>query len=652
MGEEYWIAVVDDDISNLKVAGSILSENGMRVTALSSGPALLGFIADGNTPDLILLDVLMPAMDGFETLEKLRSYEREVKAHESEAGRNYSGIPVVFLTAEENEETEKKAYSLGALGVIKKPLDPALLVQRAESITAGNRRMKELSESSSKDKLTGLFSKAGIARLLTYELGRHGGVLLLVDIDNFRKINEIYGHDAGDKLLTAFAVLLRNNVRRDDSVGRTGGDEFVVFMKDVTSVDVVQKLVRELNMRLLSEAQIMFGKNMEVSLGVSGGAVAADQCRDYRELYDIADRMLFYAKRGGKHECVIYSGEEPREINRRHTDELTRISRLFEEHSKEHRALCLSGEAFGIIYRYIMRHIQRYKGIVQKVLITADTDCGVPASEFSVLMEELCEMAAGMLRNSDMIYRSSSDQLFLLLPMVSENDLPGVMERIFHAWYKDDLAGRITLSYVSEQAGDTLLELPEIDGLDWRYAKLNLPTEKLLKDTVADLYSSIPKRLERLEGLFENIEKSEGISGYRTEVHAMKSAAALIGLMQLSGLARLLEKYAAAGDVESVKLFHGTLVKECGKAYEEIGKAFGYAGEGAVKPDGKALLAALLGVLEGSLRDMDMEAVNRVMTKIRSYSYDEDTANALDRLARAAVELDESAYDIIKELKQ
>lgn len=652
MGEEYWIAVVDDDISNLKVAGSILSENGMRVTALSSGPALLGFIADGNVPDLILLDVLMPAMDGFETLEKLRSHEREVKVREAEAGRSFSGIPVVFLTAEENEETEERAYSLGALGVIKKPFDPALLVQRTESITAGNRRMKELSEGSSKDKLTGLFSKAGIARLLTYELGRHGGVLLLVDVDGFRMINDIYGHEAGDKLLTAFSVLLRNNVRHDDSVGRTGSDEFVIFMKDMTSADAAVKLVRDLNSRLLSEAKIMFGDNTDVPLGVSGGAVVAEQDRDYRELYDMADRMLFYAKRGGKHECVVFNGEETRETDRRHSEELTKISTIFDEHSTEHRALCLGGEPFGIIYRYIMRHIQRYKGIVQKVLITADTDCGVPASEFSVLMEELCELAAGMLRNSDMIYRSSSDQLFLLLPMVSAADLPGVMERIFDAWYKDDTAGRITLSYVSEQAGDALPELPEIDGLDWRYAKLNLPTERLLKDTVADLYSSIPKRIEKLEGFFENIDETEAIRGYRTEVHALKSASALIGLMQLSGLAKLLEKYAGEGDAESVKLFHGVLVKECGKAHEEIGKAFGFAGENKTKPDGKAMLPALLGVLEGSLRDMDMEAADRVMTKIRSYSYDEDTANALDRLARAAVELDESAYDIIKELKQ
>ena len=92
-----WVVVVDDDIMNLKIAGRILSTNNMRVTALKSGQALLDYIKENETPDLILLDINMPGMDGFETLKKLR--EQEVGQEE---------IPVIFLTANDDEESETR----------------------------------------------------------------------------------------------------------------------------------------------------------------------------------------------------------------------------------------------------------------------------------------------------------------------------------------------------------------------------------------------------------------------------------------------------------------------------------------------------------------------------------------------------------------
>lgn len=118
-----WVIVVDDDIINLKMAGHILSKNNMRVTALKSGQALLDFMGKNETPDLILLDVKMPEMDGFETLQKLR---------EQEAGKEE--VPVIFLTADEDEGAESKGLSLGAMDFIKKPFAPDLLVVRVKHI--------------------------------------------------------------------------------------------------------------------------------------------------------------------------------------------------------------------------------------------------------------------------------------------------------------------------------------------------------------------------------------------------------------------------------------------------------------------------------------------------------------------------------------
>ncbi len=128
-----WVIVVDDDVTNLKMAGHILSRNGMRVSALRSGQALLDYLSANNEPDLILLDIKMPGMDGFETLRKLR--EQEAGAEE---------IPVIFLTADDNEGSEMTGLSLGAMDFIKKPFIPDVLALRVRHIIDLNHLQRDL----------------------------------------------------------------------------------------------------------------------------------------------------------------------------------------------------------------------------------------------------------------------------------------------------------------------------------------------------------------------------------------------------------------------------------------------------------------------------------------------------------------------------
>ncbi|MDD6798628.1 MAG: response regulator [Clostridia bacterium] len=130
-----WVVVVDDDVLNLRMAGHILSKNNMRVTALKSGQALLDYLKENEAPDLILLDIRMPGMDGFETLEKLR---------EQEMGKDE--IPVIFLTANDDEESETKGLSLGAMDFIKKPFVPEVLTLRVRHIIDLIRLQRNLSQ--------------------------------------------------------------------------------------------------------------------------------------------------------------------------------------------------------------------------------------------------------------------------------------------------------------------------------------------------------------------------------------------------------------------------------------------------------------------------------------------------------------------------
>ena len=129
-----WVVVVDDDVTNLRMAGMILSRQHMRVTALKSGRALLDYVRD-NRPDLILLDVRMPEMDGFETLRRLRQ--------ETSSGQE---IPVIFLTADENSESETKGLELGAMDFIKKPFVPEVLTLRVRHIIELVRLQRNLTD--------------------------------------------------------------------------------------------------------------------------------------------------------------------------------------------------------------------------------------------------------------------------------------------------------------------------------------------------------------------------------------------------------------------------------------------------------------------------------------------------------------------------
>ena len=128
-----WIIVVDDDVTNLKMAGHILSKSGYRVSAVKSGQAMLDYIKENGSPDLILLDINMPGMDGFETLERLRKM-----------GNGVNETPVIFLTASENGESETKGLSLGAMDFVKKPFIPEVLALRVRHIIDLNHLQKDL----------------------------------------------------------------------------------------------------------------------------------------------------------------------------------------------------------------------------------------------------------------------------------------------------------------------------------------------------------------------------------------------------------------------------------------------------------------------------------------------------------------------------
>ncbi len=219
------VLVVEDDRSTRNVLRHTLQREGFRVEEAEDGAQALGMLKR-ILPDVILMDAMMPVMDGFTACAKLQELPH---------GRI---IPVLMITALEDNLSVEKAFAAGASDYIPKPIHFAVLSQRVRRIIDGNRAEKRIRHIAYNDLLTGLPNRAlFIEQLgLSIEQARQAGdalAVMFLDLDRFKYINDTLGHDIGDHLLVAVAQRLRRCVRTVDSVARLGGDEFTVVLSNI-----------------------------------------------------------------------------------------------------------------------------------------------------------------------------------------------------------------------------------------------------------------------------------------------------------------------------------------------------------------------------------------------------------------------------------
>ena len=437
-----WIMVVDDDLANLQMAGRILSKNNMRVTALKSGRALIDYISDKGTPDLILLDIKMPVMDGFETLKLLRKTEEE---------KGYVKTPVIFLTADEDTDTETRGFEVGVSDFIRKPFNPEVLMRRIENSVSHSQEVQTLMSEASTDKLTGFLNKAASTTELTKTCTSESGCLMMIDLDSFKLVNDIYGHEMGDKVLISFADIIRQSVPEGSRLGRIGGDEFVCFAKGVRTEDKVSEITRNLNEKLVSSAKEMMGEDMQIPLGTSVGAVFVPRHgNDYHSLLKLADKSLYIVKKNGKHGYNLYSSEsfaeDPESLSN-----IKQLSEILGERSVPNVALQLDREAFASVYRYVIRYLIRNNMSACKILFTLRPKEGSGATEDDIadLFDEFGNHVRQSLRKSDILMRNRKDQYFIFLTDVVEDSVDKVISHLTDSW-EAEYPGKISLSYEKE----------------------------------------------------------------------------------------------------------------------------------------------------------------------------------------------------------
>ncbi|MCR5537390.1 MAG: diguanylate cyclase [Succinivibrio sp.] len=419
-----WIVVVDDEMVSLANAKTILTEEGMRVSRLRSGKDLLKFMAR-NTPDLILLDIMMPEMDGFETYQALRRFEEE-------AGRERT--PVIFLTGAEDTEVEHRGLEIGASDFIHKPFNKDILIRRIYNIIMNAKVIESLKDEATVDNLTGFWSRVAGTKRIEELCESRDGTLMILDLDNFKLVNDLYGHEMGDKVLKTFADVVRRNTRKGDVVVRIGGDEFTAFCCNLCDETGLAALCSRLNEQYTLEIDRLLGSEHDLPLGISIGAVMVpDYGRDYGKLFPLVDSSLYQAKHKGKRGYVLHAKEVdttlPPEENLKL--ELERITQIVEERSDKDGALLLGLDQFSSIYRFVKRFSQRYGGSASKFLFVV---CGEDDLAVKIAAQQFSECLQKTLRRSDIIMQNKSNEFFVLLPELEAQHIDSVLGRIMRAW--------------------------------------------------------------------------------------------------------------------------------------------------------------------------------------------------------------------------
>ena len=445
-----WIMVVDDDTANIKMAGHILSKNNMRVTALKSGYALLDYLKGKEMPDLILLDIKMPGIDGFETLKLLREYE---------AASGIEQTPVIFLTADEDTNTERRGFDVGVADFVRKPFNPEVLLRRIDNVLSSRSEMQTLKSEAATDPLTGLLNKGASATEFSRICTGTTGCLMMIDLDSFKPVNDIYGHDVGDKVLVGFARILRNVMPDGSTIGRVGGDEFVVFAKGITNEESVAEISSMMNLNVVAMAKELMGEEMDIPLGVSTGAVMVPRHgNDYNSLIKLADKCLYLVKKNGKHGYSLYSAKVFADDDDSMLPDIGIISEILGERSIPDVALQLDKDSFAPVYRYIMRYIIRHGISGCKVLFTLAAQAEPGDEEYADLLDEFGNHIRQSLRKSDILMRNRNEQYFVFLTDIKEESTDKVISHITDTW-KEKMGSKLMIDVEKDfVGGDSLKE--------------------------------------------------------------------------------------------------------------------------------------------------------------------------------------------------
>lgn len=294
------ILIVDDMIANIGLLSDLLKEE-YDIKIAKDGKKALEICQGYEKPDLILLDVIMPEMDGYEVCKILKN------------NMLTQDIPIIFVTSNDSEKDEEYGLNLGAVDYIKKPFSPSIVKIRVKNHINLKLKGDMLEELSMCDALTHIpnrryFNEKFEIKYKESLRDKMSFAIMMIDIDFFKLYNDNYGHGKGDSALTKVALALQKNLKRPfDMVSRYGGEEFVIILKNIDKnglMKVAESLLESVQELKIPHEYSEISNYLSISIGISFKDIQENKSKN--QLLKEADDMLYKAKKAGKNRYLLH----------------------------------------------------------------------------------------------------------------------------------------------------------------------------------------------------------------------------------------------------------------------------------------------------------------------------------------------------------
>ena len=292
------VVLADDDPSIRLMVRHVLESEEFDIVEASDGLEAIKAVEKYH-PALILLDAVMPGIDGFTTCQQIKE-------------KGHTDIPVMMITGLDDDASVERAYEVGAIDFITKPIKWAVLKHRVKSVVAKVVAERKVELLAYRDSLTDLPNRLLFADRLEQSIiraqrSRTSMALMLVDIDDFKLVNDSFGHDAGDKLIQAVGQLIHRSLRRADTIARLGGDEFAVIIEGIEGPDDAISIAD--NLTTILEHNVRLDDQETYTSASIGIAVFPEDGKDATQLLKNADTAMYRAKENGRHCFQFYKPE-------------------------------------------------------------------------------------------------------------------------------------------------------------------------------------------------------------------------------------------------------------------------------------------------------------------------------------------------------
>ena len=285
------ILIVDDTETNIDILLELLNKYDIAVA--TDGLSALD-IASKDSPDLILLDIMMPEMDGYEVCRKLKKND------------DTKNIPIIFITAKTDEDSIEEAYAVGGIDYVTKPFKPRELLARVKTQLKMKALVDNLEYISSYDSMTGIYNRRKFFELANKIFNEKNDDIFatVIDIDKFKNINDKYGHSVGDIVIQRITQAITNSIPKEVIFGRVGGEEFFLLCNAHSQEEVHVKI--EWIRKIVEDLEVLTDDGEIIKCTISEGIAKSNKnTKDLDELLKEADKALYEAKGSGRNRVIF-----------------------------------------------------------------------------------------------------------------------------------------------------------------------------------------------------------------------------------------------------------------------------------------------------------------------------------------------------------